>query len=116
MNIAGVGPAELLLILIVALMVFGPQKLPEIARDIGKSIGKWRQALEEIESVAQAPVKEVKEIKEALDPASLKKELQESVQKIVTPESPSDKPADQKATDEEVAEHEEKPADEEVAK
>jgi sec-independent protein translocase protein TatA len=116
MNIAGVGPAELLLILIVALMVFGPQKLPEIARDIGKSIGKWRKALEEIESVAEAPLKEVKEMKEALDPASMEKKLQESVQQIVTPESLDDKPADQKAADEEAAEHEEKPENGEVAK
>ncbi len=116
MNIAGVGPAELLLILIVALMVFGPQKLPEIARDIGKSIGKWRQALEEIESVAEAPMKEVKEMKEALDPASIEKKLQESVQKIVTPEGLDDKSADQKASDEEAPEHEEKPENGEVAK
>jgi sec-independent protein translocase protein TatA len=122
MNIAGVGPAELLLILIVALLVFGPQKLPEIARDVGKSIGKWRQALEEIESVAEAPMKEVKEMKEALDPASMEKKIQESVQKIVAPESQDDKPADQKAIGEDAAEdkerpeNEEKPENEEVAK
>jgi TatA/E family protein of Tat protein translocase len=106
MNIAGVGPAELLLILIVALVVFGPQRLPQIAKDVGKSIGKWRQALEEIESVADAPMKEMKEIKEALDPASMEKKLQESVQKIVTPESPHDRETGPKATDEQTAEQE----------
>ncbi|HUV72835.1 MAG TPA: twin-arginine translocase TatA/TatE family subunit [Anaerolineae bacterium] len=130
MNIAGVGPAELLVILIVALVVFGPERLPQIARDVGKSIGKWRQALEEIESVAEAPMKEVKEIKEALDPASIEKKLQESVQRIVTPESQDDEETDQivtpesqddeetdqKATDEEATEHEEKPENGEVAK
>lgn len=112
MNIAGVGPAELLLILIVALVVFGPQRLPEIARDIGKSIGKWRQALEEIESVAEAPIKEVKEIREALDPASMEKKLQASVQKIVTPEGQDGKAASQETSDEETAEHKEKPKSE----
>ena len=86
MNVAGIGPAELVVILIIALLVFGPQRLPEIARDLGKSIGKWRQALSEIQSVAEAPMKEVKELKEALDPASVEKKLQESVQRIVTPE------------------------------
>ncbi|HUW96565.1 MAG TPA: twin-arginine translocase TatA/TatE family subunit [Anaerolineae bacterium] len=116
MNIAGVGPAELLLILIVALVVFGPQRLPQIAKDVGKSIGKWRQALEEIESVADAPMKEVKEIKEALDPASIEKKLQESVQRIVTPERQDDEKTDQKAADEEATEHEEKPENGEVAK
>ncbi len=48
MNFAGVGPAELLVILIIALLVFGPTKLPEVARDIGKAMQKWRQALDEI--------------------------------------------------------------------
>jgi TatA/E family protein of Tat protein translocase len=116
MNIAGVGPAELLVILIIALVVFGPQRLPQIARDVGKSIGKWRQALEEIESVADAPMKEIKEMKEALDPASIEKKLQDSVQRIVTPESQDDEEIDQKATDEETTEHEEKPENGEVAK
>lgn len=51
MNFAGIGAAELLLILIIALLIFGPKKLPEIAKDLGKNIGKWRQALDEIEDI-----------------------------------------------------------------
>ncbi|HUS69365.1 MAG TPA: twin-arginine translocase TatA/TatE family subunit [Anaerolineae bacterium] len=94
MNIAGVGPAELLVILIIALVVFGPQRLPQVAKDLGKSIGKWRQALNEIQSVADVPMKEVKELKEALDPASMEKKLQESVQQIVTPEQQDEEMAD----------------------
>jgi len=87
MNIAGVGPAELLLVLIVALVVLGPQKLPQIARDLGKGIAKWRQAIDEIQSVADVPMKELKEVKEALDPAAMEKKLQESVQRVVAPQN-----------------------------
>lgn len=104
MNIAGVGPAELLVILIIALVVFGPQRLPQIAKDLGESIGKWRQALNEIQSVADVPMKEVKELKEALDPASVEKKLQESVQEIMTPEQQG-----QEKADHEVAKELEKP-------
>jgi TatA/E family protein of Tat protein translocase len=98
MNIAGVGPAELLVILIIALVVFGPQRLPQIAKDLGESIGKWRQALNEIQSVADVPMKEVKELKEALDPASMEKKLQESVQEIMTPEQQGQEKADHEVT------------------
>jgi sec-independent protein translocase protein TatB len=80
MNFAGVGPAELLLILIVALLVFGPQKLPQVARDLGKAIGKWRQALDEIQSVTSFPMEEMKG---ALDSVSKERELQEAVQRVV---------------------------------
>ena len=82
MNFAGIGPAELLLVLIVALLVFGPQKLPQIAKDLGKTIGEWRQALDEMQSVGDLPAKEIKEV---LDPASIERELQESVQRVVEP-------------------------------
>jgi TatA/E family protein of Tat protein translocase len=51
MNFAGIGAAELLVILIIALLIFGPKKLPEMAKDLGKTIGKWRRALEEIEDI-----------------------------------------------------------------
>jgi TatA/E family protein of Tat protein translocase len=80
MSFAGVGPAELLLILIVALVVFGPERLPKLARDLGKTIGKWRQALDEIQTVADAPADKLLEL------ASKEEEMQESVQQVVEPE------------------------------
>jgi Tat protein translocase TatB subunit len=47
-NFLGIGPGELLLILIVALIVFGPRRLPEIGRNLGKMIREFREASEEI--------------------------------------------------------------------
>ncbi len=41
----GIGWAELLLILVVALLVFGPNKLPDIARGLGKGIRDLRRAM-----------------------------------------------------------------------
>lgn len=40
----GIGFTELLVILIVALLVFGPQRLPELARSLGKSLAEFRRA------------------------------------------------------------------------
>ncbi len=40
----GIGTPELLMILLVALIVLGPQRLPEIARAIGKGLAELRKA------------------------------------------------------------------------
>ena len=41
------GTSELLLILVVALIFFGPRKLPQISRQIGKSLAEFRKASED---------------------------------------------------------------------
>jgi TatA/E family protein of Tat protein translocase len=45
-----IGPAELMLIFIVALLVFGPKKLPEIGKSVGKAIREFKRTSEEIKS------------------------------------------------------------------
>jgi TatA/E family protein of Tat protein translocase len=41
------GTSELLVILVVALIVFGPRKLPEIGRTLGRSLGEFKRASED---------------------------------------------------------------------
>jgi sec-independent protein translocase protein TatA len=40
-----VGPLEVLVVLIIALLVLGPQRLPEVARSVGKGVRDFREAL-----------------------------------------------------------------------
>jgi sec-independent protein translocase protein TatB len=40
----GIGMTELLVILAVALIVFGPKRLPELARSLGRALGEFRRA------------------------------------------------------------------------
>jgi sec-independent protein translocase protein TatA len=42
-----VGPLELLVVLIIALLVLGPKQLPEVGRSIGKGMREFRNALKE---------------------------------------------------------------------
>ncbi len=42
-----VGTSELLLILIVALIIFGPRKLPELSRSLGKGLSEFKRASDE---------------------------------------------------------------------
>jgi sec-independent protein translocase protein TatA len=45
--ISAPGPLELMVILVIALIVLGPQKLPEAARSVGKGMRELKQSLTE---------------------------------------------------------------------
>ena len=47
------GTQELFLILIIALVIFGPKKLPEIGKAIGKSINEFKDAVSGDKKVAK---------------------------------------------------------------
>lgn len=47
--ISGIGGYELLGILAIVLLLFGPRKLPELARGLGKSIKEFKKAAQEVQ-------------------------------------------------------------------
>ena len=68
--IGNLGASEIVLILAVALIVFGPRKLPEIGRSFGKTLHEFRKAsfssLNNLESeIKEAEIKETAAKKEA---------------------------------------------------
>jgi len=48
MNFLGIGPGELMLIMVMALIIFGPGKMPEIGAGLGKAIREFRRTTSEI--------------------------------------------------------------------
>lgn len=44
----GIGTGELLLLLLLALLVLGPERMPRLARDIGKTVGDLRKTSDEL--------------------------------------------------------------------
>ncbi len=48
MDFFGIGIGEIILILLIALMVFGPGKLPEVARGLGKAVHEFRKYSSEL--------------------------------------------------------------------
>ena len=43
----GIGMPELIVILVIALIVIGPQKLPDLARSLGKGLAEFRRATDD---------------------------------------------------------------------
>lgn len=48
-----IGSAEFAVIAVLALLFFGPEKLPEFARSLGKAVAEYRRAAEELEDYMQ---------------------------------------------------------------
>lgn len=50
--IGSLGPTELIIILVIALLVLGPGKLPEVGTALGKSIREFRKAATDVKEAA----------------------------------------------------------------
>lgn len=62
----GIGLPELVIILVVALIVFGPKKLPELAKALGRGMSEFKKASEEIKDSLNLN-EELREVKNDLD-------------------------------------------------
>jgi len=68
-----IGPTELILIFVIALLVFGPKKLPDIGKSVGKALGEFKRASEEIkgrieEEIQASEIKDIhKELKDGVE-------------------------------------------------
>jgi sec-independent protein translocase protein TatA len=52
-----IGFPELMIILVVALIVFGPRKLPELGRSLGKSLSEFKRASNELRSTLDEEIR-----------------------------------------------------------
>ena len=59
----GLGVPELVLILIIGLVIFGPGRLPDIGKALGKSIKEFKSANSEPEEAARSEINVTKEAK-----------------------------------------------------
>ncbi len=57
--IQNIGPTQLLLVLLIVLLLFGSNKLPDLARSLGRSLGEFKKGREEGEKLANEKVKEI---------------------------------------------------------
>jgi len=53
-----IGMPELIIILVIALIIFGPRKLPELGRSLGRSIGEFRRASNELRNTLDDEIRQ----------------------------------------------------------
>lgn len=74
----GIGMPELIVILVIALIVIGPKKLPDLAKALGKGMAEFRKATQEI--------KDSLDVEEDLN--EVKNDLVDSISGLDIPEEP----------------------------
>lgn len=68
----GIGSTELVVILVVALIILGPSKLPEIARSLGKALGEFRRVSTDVKRTIEM---EAEQAEQKVKTEEAKKEL-----------------------------------------
>ncbi len=74
-----IGLPELLIIAAIALIVFGPTKLPELAKGLGRAMREFKKATEEVKESFEAETRDLEELKDTLDQENLLGDLAEDV-------------------------------------
>lgn len=82
----GIGSTELVVILIVALIIIGPSKLPEVAKSLGKALGEFRRVSTDVKRTIEM---EVEQEEQRVKTEQARKEL--------FPEKPAETPPAQPA-------------------
>jgi len=67
MNIFGVGLPEVTVILILALLIFGPKKLPELGKQLGKTLKSLKKASNEFQNEIDQVMKEEDESHKSIE-------------------------------------------------
>jgi sec-independent protein translocase protein TatA len=64
--LGSIGMPELIIIFVIALIIFGPRKLPELGRSLGKSIAEFKRASNELKNTLEEEIR-LEEQKQTLD-------------------------------------------------
>jgi len=73
----GIGMPELIVILVIALIVIGPSKLPDLARSLGKGLAEFRRATDDFKRNVEETAREQEEKEQLAKQGTVKQEAGE---------------------------------------
>ena len=83
-----IGMQELIIIFVIALIVFGPRKLPQLGKSLGRSIAEFKRASNELRNTLEDEIHIEETKKEIMEPIeALSREAQEVVSAATEPDS-----------------------------
>ena len=84
--LGSIGMPELIVIFLIALVIFGPRKLPELGRSLGKGIAEFKRASNELKSTLEEEIR----LEERADAA--KTQTSQTSQSVTAPAAPVSTP------------------------
>ncbi len=63
-----IGAQELIIIFVIALIVFGPRKLPQLGKSLGRTIGEFKRASNELRNTLEQEIRVEETRKEIMEP------------------------------------------------
>lgn len=77
----GLGIPELIVIFVIALVVFGPKKLPDLGKAIGRGIAEFRRATEEVKESIESEIHNVEKSVDLSQIEETEKQIKDELQK-----------------------------------
>ena len=78
-----IGMPELIIIFVIALIIFGPRKLPELGRSLGKSLAEFKRASNELKSTLEEEIR-LEETRSSLEESKAKAAAQAATEAATT--------------------------------
>ncbi len=80
-----IGMQELIIIFVIALIVFGPRKLPQLGKSLGRSIGEFKRASNELRSTLEQEIRVEETRKEIMEPIeTISNEAKQAVERATS--------------------------------
>lgn len=90
----GIGMPELIIILVIALLVIGPNKLPDLARSLGKGLAEFKKATDDFKQNIQEEAQKAEEKPAPPTPEQLAAAALKTQETVTTPPAAEQHPTD----------------------